>query len=53
MAEGYLKYDWGRSEQWQIYMSNLFGIKSREDLERVRRKWYVRNVDKNFDINFN
>lgn len=45
MAEAYLKFDWSRNEQWQMYMSNLFGIKSREDLERVRRKWYKRNID--------
>ena len=34
-------------------MSNLFGVRNRDDLERIRRKWYKRVVDSNFDVNFN
>jgi hypothetical protein len=52
MVENYKKFDWSRNSDWQLYLANLTGIKSYDQLEKYRRKWYQRNIDKNFDINF-
>lgn len=48
----YRNYDWSLSEGWQIYFSNLFPTPSRDRVEKIRRRWYRDNVDKDFDINY-
>ena len=48
----YRKYDWTLSDKWQIYLNNIFPTPPREQLEKIRRKWYKNNVDGDFDINY-
>ncbi len=48
----YRKYDWTLSDKWQIYLNNIFPTPPRDQLEKIRRKWYKTNVDKDFDINY-
>lgn len=46
------KFDWTLSEKWQLYFSNLYPTPPRERIEKLRRKWYRDNVDKDFDLTF-
>lgn len=48
----YRKYDWTLSDKWQNYLNNIFPTPPREQLEKIRRKWYKSNIDKDFDINY-
>ncbi len=49
----YRSYDWTLSDKWQNYLSNIFPVPPRDRLEKIRRKWYKENVDKEFDVNYN
>ena len=46
------KFDWTLSDKWQNYLNNIFPTPSRDVLEKIRRKWYKNNIDKDFDINY-
>ena len=46
----YRKFDWTLNSKWQTYLDNIFPTPSRERLEKIRRKWYRDNVDKEFDL---
>lgn len=46
----YRKFDWTLSDAWQTYLNNIFPTPSRDRLEKIRRKWYRDNQDKQFDI---
>lgn len=48
----YRKFDWTLNDKWQTYLNNIFPTPSRERLEKIRRKWYRDNVDKEFDLSF-
>jgi len=48
----YRKFDWTLNDKWQQYLSNIFPTPSREKLEKMRRKWYRDNVDKDFDLTY-
>ena len=48
----YRKYDWTLSDKWQTYLNNIFPTPTRDQLEKIRRKWYKTNIDKDFDINY-
>ena len=50
--EQYKNFKWTESEQWQIYYSNITPIPTRQQLEKIKRKWYRNNIDKDFDINY-
>jgi len=34
-------------------LNNLYPIPTREKVEKIRRKWYKKNKDKEFDVDFN
>jgi len=48
----YRKFDWTLNDKWQTYLENIFPTPSRERLEKIRRKWYRDNVDKDFDLSY-
>ena len=48
----YRKYDWTLCDKWQKYLTNIYPTPSREKLEKMRKKWYKLNVDKEFDETF-
>eukprot|EP00347_Sterkiella_histriomuscorum_P023348 403334989 len=50
--EAYKKFDWTLNSKWQLYLSNLFPMPPRERLEKLRKKWYRDNIDKEFDLNY-
>lgn len=50
--KAFRKFDWTLSEKWQLYLSNLYPIPARDRLEKIRKRWYRDNIDKEFDINY-
>lgn len=48
----YRKYDWTLSDKWQTYLNNIFPTPARDKLEKIRRRWYKANIDKEFDVEF-
>ena len=48
----YRKFDWTLNEKWQIYLNNLFPTPPRDRLEKMRKKWYRDNIDKDFDLTY-
>ena len=48
----YRKYDWTLSDKWQQYLSNIYPIPPRDKLEKMRKKWYRDNIDKEFDLSY-
>lgn len=41
----YEKFDWTLNDKWQIYFSNIFPIPAREQLQKIKKKWYKNNID--------
>jgi hypothetical protein len=48
----YRSFDWTESAKWQMFLTNLYPIPASEHLERIRKKWYRDNIDKDFDITY-
>ena len=56
MEEKYRKYkgfNWSGDQKWQQYYSNIVPAPPMKQLEKIKRKWYQKNIDKDFDITFN
>ena len=51
--ESYKRHDWSGDKEWQNYLNNIYPIPSREKVEKIRRKWYKKNRDSSFDIDYN
>lgn len=47
----YKRYNW-TDEKWQSYLNNIYPIPKAALLEKIRKKWYKKNVDPDFDIEF-
>ena len=45
-------YDWSANERWQQYLKNVYPMPPLPRLEKMKRKWYKNNVDKDFDADF-
>lgn len=52
LFETYKKYDWQNDKEWQNYFNNIYPVPSREKVEKIRRKWYKKNKEPSFDIEF-
>ncbi len=46
----YRNFDWGRCVEWQSYLSNIFPSPSLEQVQRIRRRWYQRNIDHSIQL---
>ena len=50
--EAYKRHDWVGDSDWQSYMNNIYPVPTREKVEKIRRKWYKKNKNTNFDVDF-
>jgi len=48
----YRDHDWSLDSRWQTYFNNIYPIPPQARLEKMRRRWYKTNVDKDFDPDF-
>merc|ERR1712157_12931 len=54
--EGYLQYDWQGSSLWNAYLGRIEvpvakdAEQQRQLLEKLKKKWYKKNVDKDFEL---
>ena len=48
----YKSYDFFIDENWTSYSSGIFPQPTRNQLEKIRRKWYQSNIDPNLDVKF-
>jgi hypothetical protein len=46
----YRNFNWTECGPWQWYYSNLYPIPTTTQIERIKRKWYKQNIDKEFNI---
>jgi len=46
----YREFDWSSNPKWLAYLDNLFPTPSGSTLEKVKRKWYKKNIDSSLDI---
>jgi len=49
----YKRYDWQGDKAWQMYMNNIYPMPTAAKIEKIRRKWYKKNKDPEFDVDFN
>jgi hypothetical protein len=51
--ETYKRYDWDNDKDFKTYMDNVtMSTPDRAKMERIRRKWYQKNKDKDFDVEY-
>lgn len=48
----YNEYDFTTNPNWINYFTNLYPTPSHDQVEKIKRKWYKKNIDTNFQINF-
>ena len=48
----YRNHDFLTDENWNVYVSNFFPAPTRNQLEKIKRKWYHNNIDSSFDPKF-
>ena len=48
----YKTYDWTQNEKWQSYLNGVYPIPPMARLEKIKRRWYKNNIDKQFDVDF-
>ena len=49
----YKRYNWSEDKDWQMYLNNLYPTPSGPKVEKMRRKWWKKNKDPNFDVDYN
>ncbi|CAD2089876.1 conserved Plasmodium membrane protein, unknown function [Plasmodium vinckei lentum] len=47
----YLNHDWVNDKNWKLYLSNLYPSPSIHNIEKYKKKYFQKNIDRNFDIN--
>jgi len=48
MSEAFKKYSefkWSVNEKWTTYRESLYPTPSMKQFEKIKRKWYKKNVD--------
>lgn len=48
----YHKYDFANDQRWQTKLKNVYPVPPTKQLDKMRRKWYKANVDKDFDVEY-
>ena len=48
----YKRYDWAGDQAWQQYLNGLYPVPPLNKLEKFRRKWYKKNKDADFDVDY-
>ena len=52
MTEKYKNYKFNENKDWRKYILSLFPTPKAEKMEKLKREWYKKNVDSEFDIKF-
>ena len=47
----YKRYNWS-DDKWQSYLANIYPVPKASLMDKIRKKWYKKNVDPDFDITF-
>ena len=50
--KSYHAFEFATNEKWQAYLKNVYPPPPAKQMEKMKRKWYKNNVDKEFDIDF-
>jgi hypothetical protein len=50
--KSYEKYNWANDQKWQEYYKGLYPVPSAKIVEKRKRAFYKKNVDKDFDVDF-
>lgn len=45
-------YDFSSNPKWLSYIENVFPTPSKEQYDKIMKKWYKNNIDPSFDIDF-
>lgn len=48
----YKRYGWQEDKEWNTYLNNIFPVPTVDKLEKIRRKWYQKNKDTEFNIDY-
>lgn len=48
----YQEFDWAKSDEWQSWLRNVYPVPPAAKLQQMRKKWYKRNIDKDFDVDY-
>lgn len=48
----YKSKKWNEDKEWQKYLTNLYPIPEAAKMERFRKKWYKKNIDPKFEIDY-
>jgi hypothetical protein len=51
--ESYENYKWSNDEKWQEYFRGLYPVPSAKIVEKRKKTFYKKNVDKDFDVDYN
>mmetsp|Transcript_2498 Transcript_2498/g.2124 ORF Transcript_2498/g.2124 Transcript_2498/m.2124 type:complete len:86 (-) Transcript_2498:835-1092(-) len=47
----YASYDWSQNSEWINHLGNFFPTPSGSKLEKIKRKWYNKNIDSSLEVN--
>lgn len=50
VEEQFRNYDWSSNSSWQSHLGNLYPVPSGAILEKVKRKWFKKNVNSALDV---
>ncbi|CRG98544.1 conserved Plasmodium membrane protein, unknown function [Plasmodium relictum] len=48
--EKFLNHDWVNDKKWKLYLSNLYPSPSINNIEKYKKKYFQKNIDKNLDL---
>lgn len=51
-TEKFQNYKFSADNNYQKYLSSLYPMPPMEKLEKLKRKWYKKNIDQEFDPEF-
>mmetsp|Transcript_15172 Transcript_15172/g.12924 ORF Transcript_15172/g.12924 Transcript_15172/m.12924 type:complete len:91 (-) Transcript_15172:671-943(-) len=51
-ATKYKSFDFASNSQWKSYLENFYPVPKGGILEKKKRQWYKKNIDSDFDIEF-
>ncbi len=48
----YQEYDFRTDQEWFKYFDELYPTPSQKKVDKFKRKYYKRNIDPDFDVNY-
>lgn len=52
-SSSFENYDFYSDSKWLSYIDNVFPTPSKEQYDKIKKKWYKNNIDSSFDIDVN